>query len=78
MDRAVDQTQQTWVAGKVLFRELEVAEHRHQQIVEVVGEASSQLPETFELLHLVNLCERLLALSGALLDPPLELRIGLR
>ncbi len=56
----------------------EIAEDRHQQIVEIVRDAAGQLAEALQLLHLVHLRQRHLALARALLDPPLELGIGLR
>ena len=43
LDRAVDKPPRLRVAGEVLAQQVEVAEHRHQQIVEVVGDPASQL-----------------------------------
>jgi hypothetical protein len=51
-----------------LPKQIEVADHGGEQIVEVVGDAAGQLAERFELLRLVQLGERKLVLPGALLD----------
>ena len=55
---------------------LKIAEDRHQQVIEVVRQPARQLAEAVELLHLMHLRQRLLALGGALLDAPLQLGIG--
>ena len=41
--------------GAVLPRELRVAEHRAQHVVEVMGDAAGERPECLELLRLVQL-----------------------
>ena len=62
----------------ILPQQFKIAENRHQQIVEVVRHATGELAEALELLHLVHLRQRRLALAGPLLDPLLQFRIGLR
>ena len=61
-----------------LAQQFEIAEHRHQQIVEIVRHAAGQLAEALDLLHLVHLCERGLALAGPLLDAAFQIGVGLR
>ena len=77
LDRAVDQAQQRRIVGQSFAQQLEIAEDRHQQIVEVVRDAAGQLAEALQLLHLVHLRQRRLALARALLDALLQLGIGL-
>src|SRR5215469_11281074 len=76
LNGAVDQAYHLRLIREVFFRQFQVAEHRHQQVVEIMRDATCQLAEAFELLHLMNLRERILALSGALFDPLLELGVG--
>ena len=57
-------------------QQVEVADHRGQQIVEVVRDAAGELAERFELLRFVELGQRALALAGALLDPRFERLVG--
>ena len=61
-DRAVDQAQAVGVVGQPLAQQLEIAEHRRQQVVEVVRDAAGQLPDD---LHLLRLTVRLLDLHAA-------------
>ena len=63
--------------GQALQHEVEIAEDRHQHVVEIVRDAAGELAEALELLHLVHLRQRHLALARALLDAVLELGIGL-
>ena len=60
-----------------LREDFEIAEHRHQQIVEVVGDPAGQLTEALDLPHLVHLREGGFAFAGAILDPPLQVGVGL-
>ena len=58
-------------------QEIEIAQDRHQYVVEVVRDAAGELAQAFQLLHLVHLCHGHLALAGALFDAAFELGIGL-
>ena len=64
------------VARQRAPQQVGVAAHDHQKVVEIVRDATGELAETLELLHLVKLSERDLTLAGALLDALLELEIG--
>ena len=48
----------TGIAGGVLPQQLEIADHRHQQIVEVVRDAAGELADHLHLLHLAQLLLR--------------------
>ena len=65
-------------SGRRLRSKLQIAEDHHQQIVEVVRDAAGELAEALQLLHLVHLRERRLALARALLDALFQLGVGLR
>ena len=62
LDRAADQAQAVGIVGQPLAQQLEIAQHRRQQVVEVVGDAAGQLPD---YLHLLCLTVRLLDLHAA-------------
>ena len=66
------------LSGTRLLQQREIAEHGHQQIVEVVRDAAGQLAQALHLLHLVHLRQRRLALAGALLDPRSSSALALR
>jgi hypothetical protein len=74
---AIDQAARAVVAVEASSQHFEIAEDRHQEVVEVVRQAAGKLAEAVELLHLVHLRQRLLALRRALLDAALELGIRL-
>ena len=77
LDRGIDQRLARDPVGHVARHEVEIAEDRHQHVVEIVREPARELAEALELLHLVHLRQRHLALARALLDAALELGIGL-
>ena len=52
------------IVGQALAHQFETAEHRHQEIVEVMGDAAGQVPDR---LHLLRLQERLAGLLQLLL-----------
>ena len=76
LDRAVDQALKPGVLRNLFPKQFEIAENRHQQIVEVVRDAAGELAQSFELLHLVHLRQRGLALAGAFFDPLLQFPVG--
>jgi hypothetical protein len=63
------------VLGQALLQQRQTAEHRHQQIVEIVRDAAGQPADGVHLLRLEQLRERGLALARALLDALLELLV---
>ncbi len=52
LDGVVEQAQQAGVLGQALAQEFEAAQHRHQQVVEVVGDAAGELAHRLHLLGL--------------------------
>lgn len=58
LQRPPDETRGPWVIWYVLAQQLEVAQHRHQKIVEVVGNAASQLSDHLHFLGLSELLFR--------------------
>ena len=77
LNRPVDQTQQLGVLRDVFAENFEVAENRHQHVVEIVRDAARELAQRFDLVHLVHLRQRGLALAGPFFDPSLEFPVGL-
>ena len=59
-------------AARRRLQQIEIADDRGQQIVEVVRDAAGQLAQRLQLLRLVQLGERDLVLARALLDPRFE------
>ena len=53
---------QLGIVGQALAHQFEAAEHRHQQIVEVVGDAAGELPDR---LHLLGLKQGLARVSSS-------------
>ena len=76
LQRAVDQPVALVAFGQPPSKQVEVADHGGEQIVEVVRHAAGQLAQRLELLRLVQLGERGLTLARALFDPRLERFIG--
>ena len=88
---AVDQAFGRGIVRQALAQQLEIAEHRGQQVVEVVRHAAGELADRFQLLQLAQLVlgagalgdlrqqlvMGMLELGGALLDPALELVVDL-
>ena len=79
LHRAIDQPMQTRIVRQALAQQVEIAHHRHQQIVEVMRDAAGELPDRLHLLRLAQLLLRLFAgrdflhqVGGALLDALLE------
>ncbi len=75
-DRAVDEAADREVVWHALEQQIKIAQYGHQHIVEVVRHAAGELAEALQLLHLVNLGQRHLALAGALLDASLQLGVA--
>ena len=88
---AVDQAFRDGIVRQPLAQKLEIAQHRGQQVVEVVRHAAGELADRFQLLQLAQLVlgavalgdlrkqlvMGMLELGGALLDPALELVVHL-
>ena len=88
---AVEQAVGGGIVRQPLAQQLEIAEHRGQQVVEVVRHAAGELADQFQLLQLAQLLlgagalgdlrqqlvMGMLELGGALLDPALELVVDL-
>ncbi len=81
LHRAVDQPAQPGIVGNALAQQIEIAHHRHQEIVEVMGDTAGELADRFHLLRLAQLLLGLFArrdflhqLMGPLLDALLERR----
>ena len=75
LQRAVDQPRGPRIVGDVLAQQVEVAQHGHQQVVEVVGDPAGELADGLHLLRLPQLLLRSFArrdflqqIGGALLD----------
>ena len=76
---AFDQPLQPRIVRQALAQQIEIAHHRHQQIVEIVRDAAGELADGFHLLGLAQLLLRLLAgghgldqIGRSLLDALLE------
>ena len=67
LNRVVEQRLEFGIVGQALAHQFEAAEHRHQQIVEVVGDAAGELPDR---LHLLRLKQRLARFFEFLLRLP--------
>ena len=76
LQAGVDQALRVAVGLQPPPQQVEVADHRRQQIVEIVRDAAGQLAERLQLLRFVQLGERELVIAGALLDPRLQRFIG--
>ncbi len=74
LQRPVDQPRRLRIAVEVPAQEVEVAEHGHQQVVEVVGDPAGQLPHRLHLLGLAELDLRALALPAFLENRLVRLR----
>ena len=81
LQRAVDQPVQARIVGHALAQQIEVAHHRHQQIVEIMRDAAGELADGLHLLRLAQLLLRPFArrdflhqVGGALLDPLFQRR----
>ena len=88
---AVDQPVGGRIGRQPLAQQLEIAQHRGQEIVEVVRHAAGELADRFQLLHVAKLLlgagalgdlrqqlvMGMLKLGGALGDPAFELVVGL-
>ncbi|AMY04197.1 hypothetical protein A4R29_31505 (plasmid) [Mesorhizobium ciceri biovar biserrulae] len=48
--RVVEKTQQLWIVGKPFAEQLETTQNRHQQIVEIVGDAARQFADRIHFL----------------------------
>ncbi len=60
-----------WMVGiETAFQELECSVDRHQEVVEVVGDATGDAPDRLQLLHLNQGLFRLDPFRGLLLDAP--------
>ena len=57
---------QLGIVGQALAHQFEAAEHRHQQIVEVVRDAAGELADRVHLLRLEQRFARLFELAAAL------------
>ena len=55
LQRAVDETHGSLVVGHPLAQQVEVAHHRHQQVVEIVRHAAGELADGFHFLRLAQL-----------------------
>ena len=85
LQRAVDQPVQPRIVGHALAQQIEIAHHRHQQIVEIVRDAAGELADRLHLLRLPQLLLGLFArgdflhqVGGALLDALFERRRQVR
>ena len=76
LKRGVDQAMRLVVGRQPAAQQVEVADDRGQQIVEIVRDAAGQLAERLELLRLVELGQREFMLPGPLLDPGFERLVG--
>ena len=52
MNRVVEQRFQFGIIGQAFAHQFEAAEHGHEKIVEVVGDAAGELPDRLQLLRL--------------------------
>ena len=55
LHRAVDEAQKLGRLRHMPAQQIEIADHRHQQVVEVVGDAAGELADRFHLLGLAQL-----------------------
>ena len=83
LQRAVDQPMQPRIVGHALAQQIEIAHHRHQQIVEIMRDAAGELADRFHLLRLPQLLLGLFArgdflhqIGGALLDALLQVAVN--
>ncbi len=81
LQRAVDQAMQARIVRDALAQQIEIAHHRHQQIVEIMRDAAGELADGFHLLRLPQLLLRSFArrdflhqIGGALIDALLQRR----
>ncbi len=63
LNRIVDETRELRIFRQALARKFEATKNRHQQIVEVMGNAAGQLPDRF---HFLRLKQRLAGTSSSL------------
>jgi hypothetical protein len=75
LQRAVDQPMQARIVGDALAQQIEIAHHRHQQIVEIMRDAAGELADRLHLLRLPQLLlgpfagrDLLHQIGGTLLD----------
>ena len=74
---SIDQPLRRVVWRQSPAQQVEVADHRSEQVVEVVGDAAGQLSKRLKLLRLVKLGERKLVVARAFLDARLERLVGI-
>ena len=77
LNRPVDKALKLGIRRHVLAKDFEIAENRHQHVVEIMRHAAGKLSQRFDLLHLVHLGQCGLALPGPFFDPSLEVPVGL-
>ena len=75
LDGARDQAGDGGLVRQPLAEQVEVGQHRHQQVVEVVRHAAGELAHRLHLLRLEQLGQGHLPLVRARLDPALELGV---
>ena len=73
LTRIVEQAQHPRIVRQPLPEQVEAAQDRHQQIVEVVRDPAGELADGVHLLRFEQLGERLLPLTRPLLDAMLQL-----
>src|SRR5579864_1347606 len=73
---AFDEPMAALIATHALLQKLEIAEDRHQQVIEVVRHTARELAEAVKLLDLVNLRQGRFAFACPLLDALFEFGIG--
>ncbi len=85
LHRALDQAVQPRIVGDALAQQIEIAHHRHQEIVEIMRDAAGELADRLHLLRLPQLLLCLFArgdflhqLGGALLDALFQRRRQVR
>ena len=76
LDGIVEQLELRRIGRHALAQEFETAEHSHQQIVEIVGDAAGQIADGFHLLGLTQAFPGFGQRGGALLEPLLEQAFG--
>ncbi len=72
LDRIVEQPKVLLLGRDAFAQKAEAAKRCHQQIVEIMGDPTSELSDCIQLLGLEELRHRLLALPGTKLDPVFE------
>ena len=76
--RRVDQARGARIiVGQALLQQFQTPQHRHEEVVEVMGDAAGQLPDRFHFLGFKQLGERGLALLRALVDSLFQLLVEL-